>query len=153
MKYPVFIIIGLTARRGRRRKGKRGGGERIRGWSGATEEFGKGIAREELGKLTSEISLSRSSHSFECSGRREMTRRDIGKLNVVVDALVSVIMNHASSAEKFSVTRSLTWEEEGQEEEEEEEEGLFKADAVNEEDSGRRRRRRRRRKVYSKLTQ
>jgi len=24
MKYPVFIIIGLTARSGRRRKGKRG---------------------------------------------------------------------------------------------------------------------------------
>ena len=54
MKYPVFIITGLTSRRGRRKEGKRGGGERIRVgacWSGATGEFGKGIAREELGKL------------------------------------------------------------------------------------------------------
>ena len=32
-----------------------------------------------------------------------MTRRDIDKLNVVVDALVSVIMNHASSAERNKV--------------------------------------------------
>jgi hypothetical protein len=37
MKYPVFIIIGLTARRGRRRKGKRGGGERIRVWVDSLE--------------------------------------------------------------------------------------------------------------------
>jgi hypothetical protein len=55
MKYPVFIITGLTSRRGRRKEGKRRGGERIRvggaSWSHATGEFGKGIAREELGKL------------------------------------------------------------------------------------------------------
>ena len=40
---------------------------------------------------------------FECSRRREVTRRDIDKLNVVVDALTIVTMNHASSAERNEV--------------------------------------------------
>ena len=100
MKYPVFIIIGLTSRRGRRKKGERGGGERIRVGGGVLVRCHGRVWKRNSARGTRQanklnVVVEVEPFVFECSGRREVTRRDIDKLNVVCRTLAIVTMNHA----------------------------------------------------------